>query len=106
MVNFDFPGSIEDYVHRIGRTGRAGATGSSYSFITGSQGKLAKQLVAIMKEAKQEIPQDVQNLAFTARGGGGGPRYGRGYGYGGGRRGGGGFRNGGGGRGGGGHRRW
>jgi len=35
VINYDMPNSIEDYVHRIGRTGRAGATGDSYSFITG-----------------------------------------------------------------------
>merc|ERR1719331_2437715 len=34
VINYDFPGSIEDYIHRVGRTGRAGATGSSYSFFT------------------------------------------------------------------------
>ena len=34
VVNFDFPNGVEDYVHRIGRTGRAGATGKSYTFFT------------------------------------------------------------------------
>lgn len=37
MINFDFPakgGGVEDYVHRIGRTGRAGNTGISYTFMT------------------------------------------------------------------------
>jgi ATP-dependent RNA helicase DDX5/DBP2 len=29
VVNYDFPGQIEDYVHRIGRTGRAGAKGAA-----------------------------------------------------------------------------
>jgi ATP-dependent RNA helicase DDX5/DBP2 len=36
VVNFDFPGNLEDYVHRIGRTGRAGAKGTAYSFLTGT----------------------------------------------------------------------
>jgi len=34
VVNFDFPDQLEDYVHRIGRTGRAQATGKSVTFIT------------------------------------------------------------------------
>ena len=37
VVNFDMPGTIEDYVHRIGRTGRAGAKGESVSFMTGTE---------------------------------------------------------------------
>ena len=35
VVNFDMPNNIEDYIHRIGRTGRAGATGVAVSFFTG-----------------------------------------------------------------------
>merc|ERR1719230_1941159 len=34
VINYDFPKEIADYIHRIGRTGRAGAVGSSYSFFT------------------------------------------------------------------------
>lgn len=34
VVNRDFPTGVEDYVHRIGRTGRAGATGVSYNFFS------------------------------------------------------------------------
>ncbi len=34
VVNYDFPNGVEDYVHRIGRTGRAGATGEAYTFFT------------------------------------------------------------------------
>uniref|UniRef100_A0A7N2LM80 RNA helicase n=1 Tax=Quercus lobata TaxID=97700 RepID=A0A7N2LM80_QUELO len=33
-INYDFPGSLEDYVHRIGRIGRAGAKGTAYTFFT------------------------------------------------------------------------
>jgi ATP-dependent RNA helicase DDX5/DBP2 len=70
VVNFAFPGSIEDYVHRIGRTGRAGAKGSSYSFLSSDKGKLARDLVKVMKDAGQEPSPEIQNLAYTARGGG------------------------------------
>ena len=34
MVNYDLPEDAEDYVHRIGRTGRAGATGTAISFVS------------------------------------------------------------------------
>ena len=41
VVNFDFPGQIEDYVHRIGRTARGkDAKGTSYTFFTQGDGKV------------------------------------------------------------------
>lgn len=40
VVNYDFPNGVEDYVHRIGRTGRAGATGESYTFFTSAVQRL------------------------------------------------------------------
>ena len=41
VVNYDCPNHYEDYVHRVGRTGRAGNTGFAYTFITPDQGKFA-----------------------------------------------------------------
>ena len=49
------PNGIEDYIHRIGRTGRAGAKGTAYSYITPDQGKLGKDLVKILVDAKQVV---------------------------------------------------
>lgn len=34
MLNYDYPNNSEDYVHRIGRTGRAGAKGTAITFFT------------------------------------------------------------------------
>ncbi|VAH73296.1 unnamed protein product [Triticum turgidum subsp. durum] len=51
VINYDFPGSLEDYVHRIGRTGRAGATGTAYSFFTAANARFAKDLISILVEA-------------------------------------------------------
>lgn len=72
------PGNIEDYVHRIGRTGRAGATGTAISFFTEANKGLGSSLISIMREAKQEIPQEL--LKYDRRSHGGHPRYGGGYG--------------------------
>lgn len=39
VVNYSFPLTIEDYVHRIGRTGRAGKTGTAVTFFVGQTDK-------------------------------------------------------------------
>ncbi|PSC72623.1 DEAD-box ATP-dependent RNA helicase 20 [Micractinium conductrix] len=88
VINYDMPSSAEDYVHRIGRTGRAGATGAAYSFFTSANGKMAKQLVSILEEAGQAVPPEMRQFALMGGGGGGGFRS-RGRGGGGGGRGGG-----------------
>lgn len=50
VVNFDFPKQIEDYVHRVGRTGRAGATGKAISFLDKYEDKrIARELVDVLK---------------------------------------------------------
>ncbi|CAG61911.1 uncharacterized protein GVI51_L03663 [Nakaseomyces glabratus] len=97
VVNYDMPGNIEDYVHRIGRTGRAGATGTAISFFTEDNKSLGASLISIMREAKQNIPEEL--MKYDRRPRGPHPRYGGGYGRGG--RGYGGGRGGYGGRGGG-----
>jgi len=68
VVNYDFPRQIEDYVHRIGRTGRAGATGTAYSFFTLDKSKLAPDLIKIMRENNANVPQELANLAQGGRG--------------------------------------
>lgn len=53
VVNFDYPGSSEDYIHRIGRTGRSDNSGTSYAFFTMKNSRHAKDLVAVLTEANQ-----------------------------------------------------
>ena len=48
VVNFDFPDQLEDYVHRIGRTGRAEATGTAITFVTGEDGGELRRLERIV----------------------------------------------------------
>merc|ERR1712066_277514 len=63
VINYDFPNQIEDYVHRVGRTGRAGVTGSSYTFFTQDKARMAKDLVSVLREANQPVPDELAKLA-------------------------------------------
>lgn len=70
VVNYDMPGTAEDYVHRIGRTGRAGATGTAYSFFTPSNARLANQIINVLKEAGQPVPEKLREFTGFAHQGG------------------------------------
>lgn len=86
VINYDFPQNVEDYVHRIGRTARAGKKGTSYTLLTRDKSKHVAELIQVMEKAGQEVPDAVR--ALSGRGGGG--KFGgggRGFGGGGGRRG-------------------
>ncbi|KAL6997115.1 Envelope glycoprotein gp160 [Sarracenia purpurea var. burkii] len=63
VINYDFPSSLEDYVHRIGRTGRAGAKGTALTFFTHSNAKFARDLIKILQEAGQIVPPALSALA-------------------------------------------
>jgi len=84
VINYDCPNNIEDYVHRIGRTGRAGHRGTSITFID-EQTRILRELYDIFKENKQKIDPWFEKMVQS-----------RGFGWGGGMRGGG--RGGGGGK--------
>ncbi|CAK9198049.1 unnamed protein product [Sphagnum troendelagicum] len=87
VINYDFPGSCEDYVHRIGRTGRAGAKGIAYTFFTAANARHARELLSILVEAGQPVNPELSAMVGSSRGGGGGlssfHHRGRGGGYGG-----------------------
>ena len=72
VINFEFPPRIEDYIHRIGRTGRAGSKGIAVSFITSADIKVAAPLVAILRDAGQKVPAALEKMAALGGGGGGG----------------------------------
>ena len=56
VINFDLPNNIEDYIHRIGRTGRCGNTGYSISFLNEYNRPIIKDLFFFLKKNNQEIP--------------------------------------------------
>jgi len=98
VINYDMPDSVDDYVHRIGRTGRAGNTGLAVAFFnTQTDRNIAKPLTKLLQESKQETPDwllreatkpRVKGPTRGRRGGGGGKgRWGGGKGGGGGRNG-------------------
>ncbi|KAI9309408.1 P-loop containing nucleoside triphosphate hydrolase protein [Cunninghamella echinulata] len=62
VVNYDCPNHMEDYVHRVGRTGRAGNKGTAYTFITPLQDRYAMDICKALRLSGQPIPEDLQNL--------------------------------------------
>lgn len=107
VLNYDYPNNSEDYVHRIGRTGRAGKNGTAITLFTtdsmylyslifldvpltlSSDAKQARDLVGVLTESKQQIDPRLAEMARYSGGGGnrsygggrGGGRGGRGSGF-------------------------
>ncbi|TKY47841.1 DEAD-box ATP-dependent RNA helicase 37 [Spatholobus suberectus] len=71
VVNFDLPNDIDDYVHRIGRTGRAGKKGLATAFFNDNNASLARSLADLMQEANQEVPDWLSRYAARSSFGGG-----------------------------------
>ncbi|KAH7166015.1 ATP-dependent RNA helicase ded1 [Dactylonectria macrodidyma] len=72
VVNYDLPTDIDDYVHRIGRTGRAGNTGIATAFFNRGNRGVVRELLELLKEANQEIPAFLETIARESSFGGGG----------------------------------
>jgi len=73
VINFDYPNCSEDYVHRIGRTGRRDKRGTAYTFFTRNNSKQAHDLIAVLREANQVVNP---KLLECDNRGGGNSRYG------------------------------
>lgn len=65
VVNYDAPNHLEDYVHRAGRTGRAGNTGTAVTFLTEEQDRYAVDIAKALKQSGQPIPPPIQKLVDT-----------------------------------------
>ena len=63
VINFNCPNHKEDYIHRIGRTGRAGKKGIAYTFIDPkNEDHLAEDIVRALEMSNQEIPEELKNV--------------------------------------------
>ncbi|XP_031454251.1 probable ATP-dependent RNA helicase DDX46 [Phasianus colchicus] len=62
VVNYSCPNHYEDYVHRAGRTGRAGNKGFAYTFITEDQARYAGDIIKALELSGNPIPADLEKL--------------------------------------------
>ncbi|KAI8510338.1 ATP-dependent RNA helicase ddx3x [Branchiostoma belcheri] len=67
VINFDLPSDIDEYVHRIGRTGRVGNLGLATSFFNDKNRNVVRDLVDILIESKQELPSWLESMAYEER---------------------------------------
>lgn len=64
VINYDSPSHTEDYVHRVGRTGRAGRDGTAITLLERpGQERLAVFLVKALKDSGSEVPEELQIMA-------------------------------------------
>lgn len=86
VINYDLPSDVEEYVHRIGRTGRMGNLGIATSFFNEKNRNIVSDLVELLIETNQELPSFLEEMANDRYGGprrsnnsrGSGNRYGGG----------------------------
>ncbi|ORY84236.1 P-loop containing nucleoside triphosphate hydrolase protein [Protomyces lactucae-debilis] len=67
VINLTFPLTIEDYVHRIGRTGRGGLTGVAITLFTKEDKAHSGTLINVLKQAKQEVPEELMKFGTTTK---------------------------------------
>ncbi|MCG1055473.1 DEAD/DEAH box helicase [Mycetohabitans sp. B5] len=67
VINFDLPFNAEDYVHRIGRTGRAGASGDALSLFSGNERKQLADIEKLIKRALTIEPLELERPARQGR---------------------------------------
>eukprot|EP01098_Paradermamoeba_levis_P006682 TRINITY_DN2771_c0_g1_i1.p1 TRINITY_DN2771_c0_g1~~TRINITY_DN2771_c0_g1_i1.p1 ORF type:complete len:586 (-),score=228.08 TRINITY_DN2771_c0_g1_i1:356-2113(-) len=67
VINYTFPLTIEDYIHRIGRTGRAGKQGISHTFFTLHDKSRSGELINVLKDSNQEVPADIYKFGTATK---------------------------------------
>lgn len=68
VFNFDMPSNIDDYVHRIGRTGRGGNSGTSISFVNEENVNIQSKLIQYLKKSNQPVPEWLTFLGGSSSG--------------------------------------
>jgi len=63
VINFDAPETIETYIHRIGRTGRAGDRGFALTLVSHKDYSLAPDLIKVLESTSQNVPENLRDLA-------------------------------------------
>ena len=66
VINYDLPQIAEDYIHRIGRTGRAGSSGIATSFVTEQDQRRWDEIVALLKKTGSAVPKATKKKATRA----------------------------------------
>lgn len=68
ILNFTFPLTIEDYIHRIGRSGRAGKQGIAYTFFNMNENRsIAGSLYNVLRQSNQVIPSQLENCSVSIK---------------------------------------
>jgi superfamily II DNA/RNA helicase len=67
VVNYDLPDCAADYIHRIGRTGRAGRTGIAHSFVSDDQRHLARDIEKLIGRGLVRTDEEVQQALQPQR---------------------------------------
>ncbi|KAG0235094.1 RNA-dependent ATPase rok1 [Actinomortierella wolfii] len=62
VINYDFPQTVQSYIHRIGRTGRAGRAGEAITYFTNEDQTYLKSIVNVMRESGCEVPDWMLNM--------------------------------------------
>lgn len=60
VINYDSPKSIQIYIHRAGRTGRAGRKGKVVTFLTNDDSPLFGDLITYLRKNEQQIPKELE----------------------------------------------
>ncbi len=67
VINFSLGGSLDTYVHRVGRCGRAGRPGTAHTFVVEGDEALAAPLVALLQHNRQPVPRELAELVRSTQ---------------------------------------
>ncbi|KAK2461709.1 hypothetical protein APHAL10511_006172 [Amanita phalloides] len=67
VINYDFPTSVQSYVHRIGRTGRAGREGKAITYFTDEDAPYLKPIATVLSQSGSSVPEWILKLPKPSR---------------------------------------